>query len=93
MRSAARCPQALFLHDVPQLTQVGLGDGVIRFQLKCPEIIGFSFLQLPVEVEDRPQVHQGCRILKFKQRALVVSRLHWFHTQYTSWELKTVFQG
>lgn len=46
-------PQALFLHDVPQLTQVGLSDGVIGFQLKGPEVIGFSVLQLPVEVQDR----------------------------------------
>ena len=64
--SGAHGPQALFLHYVPQLTQVGLGDGVIRFQFKCSEVIGFSLLQLSVEVEDRPQVHQGSRILKPK---------------------------
>lgn len=68
MRLGAHGPQALFLHDVPQLTQVGLGDGVIGFQFKCSEVIGFSFMQLPVEVEDRPQVHQSCRILKPKER-------------------------
>lgn len=68
VRLGARGPQALFLHDVPQLTQVGLGDGVIGFQFKCSEVIGFSFMQLPVKVEDRPQVHQGCRILKPKER-------------------------
>lgn len=60
-------PQALFLHDVPQLTQVGLSDGVIGFQLKGPEVICFSVLQFPVEVQDRSQVHQGSRILKTKQ--------------------------
>lgn len=31
LSSGARGPQALFLHDVPQLTQIGLGDGIIWF--------------------------------------------------------------
>lgn len=67
MRSRSGGPQALFLHDVPQLPQVGLSDGVIRFQLKGPEVICFSVLQFPIEVQDGPQVHQGSRILKTKQ--------------------------
>lgn len=65
--SGARGPQAPFLHDVPQLPQVGLGDAVVWFQSERSEVIGFGFLQLPVEVEDRPQVHQGGRILKATQ--------------------------
>lgn len=66
MSSRSGGPQALFLHDVPQLTQVGLSDGVIGFQLKGPEVICFSVLQFPVEVQNRSQVHQGSRILKTK---------------------------
>lgn len=31
LSSGACGPQALFLHDVPQLTQIGLGDGIIWF--------------------------------------------------------------
>lgn len=57
-------PQALLLHDVPQLPQVGLRDGVVRFQLQGPEVISFSVLQFPVEVQDGSQVHQGSRILE-----------------------------
>lgn len=63
-RSGAHGPQALFLHDVPQLAQVGLGDGVIGLQIERSEVIGFGFLQLAVEVEDGSQVHQGRGILK-----------------------------
>lgn len=57
-------PQALFLHDVPQLTQVGLSDGVVGFQLQGPEVICFGVLQFAVEVQDGSQVHQGSRILE-----------------------------
>lgn len=53
MSSRSGGPQALFLHNVPQLTQVGLSDGVIGFQVKGPEVICFSVLQFPVEVQDR----------------------------------------
>lgn len=57
-------PQALFLHDVPQLTQVGLSDGVVGFQLQGPEVICFGVLQFAVEMQDGSQVHQGSRILE-----------------------------
>lgn len=66
--SGAHGPQALFLHDVPQLAQVGLGDAVVGFQVKRAEVIGFGFLQLPVEVEDGSQVHQGRGILEARRR-------------------------
>lgn len=66
--SRAHGPQALFLHDVPQLAQVGLGDAVVGFQIKRSEVIGFGFLQLPIEVEDGSQVHQGRGILKARGR-------------------------
>lgn len=56
-KSGAGSPQALLHHDVPQLAQVGLGDGVVRLQLQRSQVIGFSVLQLPVEVEDGSQVH------------------------------------
>lgn len=72
MSSRSGGPQALFLHDVPQLAQVGLSDGVIGFQLKGPEVICFSVLQFPVEVQDGSQVHQGSRILKTKQAFRVI---------------------
>lgn len=65
--SGARGPQALFLHDVPQLAQVGLGDDVIGFQVQRSEVIGFCLLQFPIEVENRPQVHQGGRVLKAQE--------------------------
>lgn len=80
-RSGAHGPQALFLHDVPQLPQVGLGDGVVGLQVKRSEVIGFGLLQLAVEVEDGSQVHQGRGILKGREGVRVSSshlplRLH-----------------
>lgn len=71
--SGTRGPQALLLHDVPKLTQIRLGDGVVWFQLKSPEVIGFGFLQFPVEVEYRSEVHQSCRVLKQKQMTILGS--------------------
>lgn len=69
--SGAHGPQALFLHDVPQLTQVGLRDAVVGFELQRSEVISLCFLKLPIEVKDCPQVHQGCRILKKKKKSKV----------------------
>lgn len=47
-------PEALFLHDVPQLAQVGLGDGVVWLQLQSSQVVGLRLLQLPVEMENGP---------------------------------------
>lgn len=56
-------PEALFLHDVPQLAQVGLGDDVIRLELQRPQVVGLRLRQPPIQVEDGAQIHQGRRIL------------------------------
>lgn len=43
-------PQALLLHDVPELAQVGLCDGVIWLQLQCSQVVGFGLVQFTIKV-------------------------------------------
>ena len=56
-------PEPLPLHDVPQLAQVGLGDGVVRFELQRSQVVGLGFRELPVQVEDGTEVHQSSGVL------------------------------
>lgn len=66
--SRSHCLQALFLHDVPQLAQVGLGNGIVRFELQGSQVIGFSLLKFAIQMKDSTKVHQGCRVLKGKEK-------------------------
>lgn len=50
-------PESLPLHDVPQLSQVGLGNDIIRFELQRTQVIGLCFRKFPVQVEDGTEVH------------------------------------
>lgn len=68
--SRGHCPQALFLHDVPQLAQVGLGNGIVRFELQGSQVIGFSLLKFAVQMKDSTKVHQGCRVLKDRENKI-----------------------
>lgn len=57
-------PESLPLHDVPQLTQVGLGNDIIRFELKRTQVVGLCLRKFPVQVEDGTEVHQSSRVLR-----------------------------
>ena len=59
-------PEPLALHDVPQLAQVGARDAVVGLELQRPQVLGLRLRQLPVQVEDGAQVHQGGRVLRRK---------------------------
>lgn len=55
------------LHDVPQLAQVGLSDGVVGLEPQRPQVVGLGFGQPAVEVEDGAEVHEGGGVLWRKQ--------------------------
>lgn len=42
--------QALLFHDVPQLAEIGLSDGIIWLELQSPQVIGLSLLESPIEM-------------------------------------------
>lgn len=56
-------PESLPLHDVPKLAQVGLSDGIVRFELQCPQVVGLGFREFTIEVKDGAEVHQSRRVL------------------------------
>lgn len=42
--------QALLFHDVPQLAEIGLSDGIVWLELQSPQVIGLSLLESPIEM-------------------------------------------
>lgn len=62
------CSEPLPLHDIPQLAQVGLGNGIVRLELKSMQIVCLCLWKLPIEVQDSTKVHQSCWILEVKEK-------------------------
>ncbi len=73
-KSRSHGPQALFFHDVPQLPQVGLSDGIVRLQLQGSQIIGLRFLSLPLRWRIAPRVHEGLRDTVEEKHQIVTLR-------------------
>lgn len=44
--------QALLFHDVPQLAEIGLSDGIVWLELQRPQVIGLGLLESPIEMEN-----------------------------------------
>lgn len=42
--------QALLFHDVPQLAEIRLSDGIIWLELQSPQVVGLSLLESPIEM-------------------------------------------
>lgn len=78
-------PDSLPLHDVPQLAQVGLGNGVVRFELESSQVVRLRFWKLTVQVEDGAKVHQSSWTLGRKNRGNKSDG----RVQTTIWHLET----
>jgi len=61
-------PESLPLHDVPQLTQVGLGNDIVWFQLESSQVVRFCFWKFSIQVEDGAEVHQSSWVLGEKNK-------------------------
>lgn len=74
-RSSSSGSQTLFLHDIPEFVEVGLSDEVVWFELQRTEVVALSFLQLPIKMEDGPEIHQSCWVLGEREKQTQKERI------------------